>query len=61
MSQLATRHIPVPCPACGKTLDAASYALHHSRALWLWVMGGIENAPLGFLHTFYYQTLEVQQ
>jgi len=28
------------------------------RALWLWMMGGIENAPLGFLHTFYYQTLK---
>ena len=27
------------------------------RLLWLWEMGGIENAPLGFLHTFYYQTL----
>ena len=25
------------------------------RALWLWTMQG--NAPLGFLHTFYYQTL----
>lgn len=28
------------------------------RALWLWCMGGIENAPLGFLHHFYYQTLQ---
>lgn len=28
------------------------------RALWLWAMGGIQNAPLGFLHTFYYQTLQ---
>ena len=27
------------------------------RALWLWQMGGIEGAPLGFLHHFYYQTL----
>ncbi len=27
------------------------------RLLWLWQMGGIENAFLGFLHTFYYQTL----
>ena len=26
------------------------------RALWLWMMGG--DAPLGFLHHFYYQTLE---
>lgn len=31
------------------------------RALWLWQMGGIENAPLGFLHHFYYQTLEARQ
>jgi hypothetical protein len=28
------------------------------RALWLWQMGGIERAPLGFLHHFYYQTLQ---
>ena len=28
------------------------------RVLWLHRMGGIEEAPLGFLHTFYYQTLE---
>lgn len=27
------------------------------RVLWLHNMGGIENAPLGFLHHFYYQTL----
>ena len=27
------------------------------RVLWLWGMGGIERVPLGFLHTFYYQTL----
>lgn len=26
------------------------------RVLWLWQMGG--EAPLGFLHRFYYQTLE---
>ena len=26
------------------------------RALWLWQMGG--NAPIGFLHRFYYQTLD---
>lgn len=26
------------------------------RAIWLWMMGG--RAPLGFLHHFYYQTLE---
>lgn len=28
------------------------------RAIWLWQMGGIEKVPLGFLHTFYYQTLD---
>lgn len=28
------------------------------RVLWLWMMGGIDRAPLGFLHTFYYQTLD---
>ncbi len=27
------------------------------RVLWLWMMGGLEAAPLGFLHTFYYQAL----
>ena len=27
------------------------------RALWLHDMGGIEQVPLGFLHTFYYQAL----
>ncbi len=27
------------------------------RVLWLWMMGGIESVPLGFLHTFYYQAL----
>ena len=27
------------------------------RVLWLWQMGGIKSAPLGFLHHFYYQTL----
>lgn len=26
------------------------------RAIWLWAMGG--RAPLGFLHTFYYQSLQ---
>ena len=31
------------------------------RALWLWQMGGIRNAPLGFLHTFYYQTLDASR
>lgn len=28
------------------------------RALWLWQMGGINRAPLGFLHHFYYQALQ---
>lgn len=27
------------------------------RALWLHIMGGIEKAPLGFLHHWYYQSL----
>ena len=27
------------------------------RALWLWQMGGLGKAPLGFLHHFYYQAL----
>lgn len=31
------------------------------RALWLWRMGGIENVPLGFLHTNYYQGLSEQR
>lgn len=29
------------------------------RALWLWMMHG--DAPLGFLHTFYYQSLDASQ
>lgn len=29
------------------------------RALWLWQVGG--KAPLGFLHSFYYQTLQANQ
>lgn len=28
------------------------------RVLWLWMMGG--SAPKGFLHQFYYQTLDAQ-
>ena len=28
------------------------------RALWLWMRGGIENAPLGFLHHWYYDSLD---
>ena len=31
------------------------------RVLWLWMMGGIENAPVGFLHHWYYQTLEASR
>lgn len=27
------------------------------RVLWLWMMGGIHRAPLGFLHHWYYQSL----
>jgi len=27
------------------------------RVLWLYMMGGIERAPLGFLHHWYYQSL----
>ena len=27
------------------------------RVLWLWMMGGVRNVPLGFLHTWYYQSL----
>lgn len=28
------------------------------RVLWLWQMGGIGKNPLGFLHSYYYQSLE---
>lgn len=28
------------------------------RVLWLWAMGGIDRAPLGFLHHWYYQSLQ---
>ena len=28
------------------------------RMLWLWAMGGVEKAPLGFLHHWYYQSLQ---
>ena len=28
------------------------------RALWLRMMGGIEKVPLGFLHSWYYQSLQ---
>ncbi len=28
------------------------------RVLWLWMMGGVEKTPLGFLHHWYYQSLQ---
>lgn len=31
------------------------------RMLWLWCMGGIERTPLGFLHHWYYQSLEFSE
>ncbi len=31
------------------------------RALWLWMMGGLAAAPLGFLHHWYYQSLEAER
>lgn len=31
------------------------------RALWLWRRGGIERAPLGFLHSYYYESLAAMQ
>lgn len=31
------------------------------RAIWLWQMGGISKVPLGFLHTFYHQTLQASR
>ena len=31
------------------------------RALWLHMMGGIEQAPLGFLHHWYYQSLDASR
>lgn len=30
------------------------------RVLWLHQMGGIDQAPLGFLHTYYYQSLAAE-
>ncbi len=30
------------------------------RALWLWMVGGVPVAQLGFLHQFYYDTLAAQ-
>ena len=55
------------------TTDVTPYDIHHQyetlhpctdgngrsgRVLWLWMMGGIDKAPLGFLHTWYYQSLQ---
>lgn len=31
------------------------------RAVWLWHKGGIREAPLGFLHHFYYETLDASR
>ena len=31
------------------------------RVLWLWMMGGLDYVPLGFLHTFYYQSLDANR
>lgn len=54
----------------------ASFVTHHAyetlhpftdgngrsgRAVWLWQMGGIERCPLGFLHTWYYQSLNARR
>ena len=56
-----------------QSLDRGAYAIHRAyenlhpftdgngrsgRVLWLYMMGGIENAPLGFLHHWYYQSLQ---
>ena len=32
-----------------------------ARVMWLKDMGGLEEVPLGFLHTFYYQTLSASE
>ncbi len=60
---------------CRSPSDVAAYDVHlgyetlhpytdgngrSGRMLWLWMMGGINRAPLGFLHHFYYQTLSAQ-
>jgi hypothetical protein len=39
--------------------DRVRLSAEGRRALWLWIMSG--DAPLGFLHHFYYQTLEQMQ
>jgi len=31
------------------------------RVLWLHMMGGIDSVPLGFLHTWYYMSLELDK
>lgn len=31
------------------------------RAVWLWQMGGIDKVPLGFLHSWYYQSLDASR
>lgn len=54
-----------PSPALAYETHCRYEALHpfmdgngrSGRAIWLWQMGGIERAALGFLHHFYYQTL----
>ena len=59
-------------PTNSKVRIKQAYTLHHEyetlhpftdgngrsgRVLWLWMLGGIKNTPLGFLHHWYYQSL----